>query len=55
MVWAWEQVRIRWQTGRIPNELRPWVKGALRVGLWGVVAVLVASVFFFGAIVGGFK
>ena len=50
LVWAWEQVR----TWGLSNEL-PWVKGALRVGLWGVVAVLVASVFFFGAIVGGFK
>jgi len=25
------------------------------VGWWGAVAVMVASVFFFGAIVGGFK
>ena len=33
----------------------PWVKGVLLVGWWGVVAVVVASVFFFGAIVGGFK
>jgi hypothetical protein len=50
LVWAWEQAR----TWCFSADL-PWVKGALRIGLWGVVAVLVASVFFFGAIVGGFK
>ena len=33
----------------------PWIKNALMVGWWGAVAVMVASVFFFGAIVGGFK
>ncbi len=33
----------------------PWVKNALMVGWWGAVAVMVASVFFFGAMVGGFK
>jgi len=32
-----------------------WIKKALMVGWWGAVAVMVASVFFFGAIVGGFK
>jgi hypothetical protein len=31
------------------------IKNALMVGWWGAVAVMVASVFFFGAIVGGFK
>ena len=30
-------------------------QGSVAVGWWGMVAVLVASVFFFGAIVGGFK
>ncbi len=62
MAWAWEQLRLRGQTWRISLESpelfegsTPWVKGALRVGFWGVVVVLVASVFFFGAIVGGFK
>ena len=36
-------------------DLLPWVKGVLLVGWWGVVAVVVASVFFFGAFVGGLK
>ena len=41
---------------RYPRSLRvPWIKNVLMVGWWGVVAVMVASVFFFGAIVGGFK
>jgi hypothetical protein len=35
--------------------LLPWVKGVLLVGWWGVLAVAVASVFFFGAFVGGLK
>jgi hypothetical protein len=58
--WAWP--RLRGQTWRVSLESSelfegspPLVKGALRVGFWGVVVVLVASVFFFGAIVGGFK
>jgi hypothetical protein len=62
LAWAWEQLRLRGQTWHLSLESSerfegsmPWVKGALRIGLWGVVAVLVASVFFFGAIVGGFK
>jgi hypothetical protein len=59
LVWAWEQFRLRWLTASTsedaPAELLPWVKKVLLVGWWGMVAVLVASVFFFGAIVGGFK
>lgn len=62
LAWAWEQLRLRGQTWRFSLESSelfggstPLVKGALRVGFWGVVVVLVASVFFFGAIVGGFK
>ena len=59
LVWAWEQFRLRWLTGGTskdaPAELLPWVKKVLVIGWWGVVAVVVASVFFFGAIVGGFK
>ena len=53
------QFRLRWLTGVFrrgdPESSLPWVKNALMVGWWGVVAVMVASVFFFGAIVGGFK
>jgi hypothetical protein len=60
LVWAWQQFRLRWLT---PPSLEdaperfaaPWVKKALLVGWWGMVAVMVASVFVFGAIVGGFK
>ncbi len=56
LVWAWQQLVIRWQTCRDAEDgLVPWVQKALRVGWWGVVAVVVASVFFFGALVGGFK
>jgi hypothetical protein len=56
LVWAWEQFKNRWQTGRDSEDgLVPWVRKALLVGWWGVIAVVVASVFFFGALVGGFK
>jgi hypothetical protein len=60
LVWAWEQLRLRWLTGSsaedAPERLpAPWVNKALMVGWWGMVAVMVASVFVFGAIVGGFK
>ncbi len=54
LVWAWEQFH-NWWVSKDRYEDLPWIKGALRVGWWGMVAVLVASVFFFGAIVGGFK
>jgi hypothetical protein len=61
--WAWEQMTLRWQIWTAPQEddseaaagLLPWVKGLLMVGWWSVVAVVVASIFFFGAFVGGFK
>ena len=59
LMWAWEQFRLPWLTGGssedAPAELLPWVRNVLLVGWWGVVVVAVASVFFFGAIVGGFK
>jgi hypothetical protein len=56
LVWAWEQFRLKWQTSRDSEDgLVPWVRKALLVGWWGVVALVVASVFFFGALVGGFK
>jgi hypothetical protein len=60
LVWAWQQLRLRWLTGSsaedAPERLpAPWVNKALMVGWWGMVAVMVASVFVFGAIVGGFK
>jgi hypothetical protein len=60
LAWAWEQVRLRWLTwspaeGAPRSFGSPWIKNVLMVGWWGAVAVMVASVFFFGAIVGGFK
>ena len=56
LVWTWEQFRIKWQTSRDSEEgLVPWVRKVLLVGWWGVVALVVASVFFIGALVGGFK
>jgi hypothetical protein len=63
LAWAWEQITLQWQIWTAPKEedsesgagLLPWVKGVLLVGWWGVVAVVVASVFFFGAFVGGLK
>jgi hypothetical protein len=63
LAWAWERITLRWQIWTAPKEddsepapaMLPLVKGVLMVGWWGVVAVAVASVFFFGAIVGGLK
>jgi hypothetical protein len=58
LVWAWQQLRLRWLTSAEDapeNFASPWVKNVLLVGWWGMVAVMVASVFVFGAIVGGFK
>jgi hypothetical protein len=57
-VWAWQQLRLRWLTSAEDgpeNFASPWVQKVLLVGWWGMVAVMVASVFVFGAIVGGFK
>jgi hypothetical protein len=58
LVWAWQQLRLRWLTSAedAPEDVAsPWVQKVLLVGWWGMVAVMVASVFVFGAIVGGFK
>jgi hypothetical protein len=63
LAWVWERITLRWQIWSAPTEddsevapgLVPWVKSVLLVGWWGVVAVVVASVFFFGAVVGGLK
>ncbi len=65
LAWAWEQITLQWQIWTAPKDeedvsepaagLLPWVKGVLLVGWWSVVAVVVASVFFFGAFVGGLK
>jgi hypothetical protein len=58
LMWAWQQLRLRWLTSAddAPEPVAsPWVQKILLVGWWGMVAVMVASVFVFGAIVGGFK
>ena len=62
LVWAWEQLRLQWNISSFPGLDSPfaegglpWAKAALRIGWWSMVAVATASVFFFGAIVGGFK
>jgi hypothetical protein len=60
LAWAWDQLRLRWLTwspaeGAPESFGSPWINNALMVGWWGAVAVMVASVFFFGAMVGGFK
>jgi hypothetical protein len=58
VAWAWEQVRLRWLTSTEDGPesfANPWVEKVLLVGWWGMVAVMVASVFAFGALVGGFK
>ena len=56
LLWAWQQFRLKWPIrGDSEDGLTPIAKKALLVGWWGVVAVVVASVFFFGALVGGYK
>jgi len=56
LVWASQQLRIKWEICRDAEDgLVPWVRKVLLVGWWGVIAVVTASVFFFGALVGGFK
>jgi|ERR1700722_4132853 hypothetical protein len=59
-VWAWQQVWLYSQTWDFVDAgaakgLTLWFKRALVVGFWGVAAVAVVSVFFLGALVGGFK
>jgi len=65
LAWVWERITLQWQILTAPKEddddsgpaadVLPWVKGVLLVGWWSVVVVAVASVFFFGAFVGGLK
>jgi hypothetical protein len=62
LVWVWQQMWLQLSIVRVPSlnpemseDLLPFARAALRVGWWGMVAVLTASVFFFGAIVGGYK
>jgi hypothetical protein len=60
LVWAWQQLWLYLQTWDSADDSSAggmvlWVRRVLLVGWWGVVAVAVVSVFFFGALVGGFK
>jgi hypothetical protein len=62
LVSVWEQMRQKWESWGPSEGLAaesvdtlPWVRKALLVGWWGLFAVLVASIFFLGAMVGGFK
>jgi hypothetical protein len=63
LTWAFEQVKLRWdrwnlrqeEPSLLPENITPWVRGLLVVGGWSVGAVVAVSLFFFGALVGGFK
>jgi hypothetical protein len=62
VAWLLGQLRLRWQLWRAALESSeafedsaPLVQNVLRVGFWGVAAVLIVSVFLLGAVVGGFK
>jgi len=37
------------------EDAPPWVEGIARVGWWGMFALITASVFFFGAVIGGLR
>ena len=56
------RIRLGWFIVRMPrlnpalsDDMAPTVKGALRFGWWGILAVGTASIFLLGAFVGGFK
>jgi hypothetical protein len=54
LVWAWEQLRLQWNLSQA-DDVQPWTTSVLRLGWWSMVAVATASVFCFGAIIGGLK
>ena len=59
-VWAWQQFWLYLHTWDLDEDSSAggmvlWVRTVLLVSLVGVAAVAVVSVFFFGALVGGFK
>jgi hypothetical protein len=62
LAWLIGQVRLRWllwrdalESSEAFEDSAPLVQSVLRVGFWGVAAVLIVSVFLLGAVVGGFK
>jgi hypothetical protein len=62
LMWLLGQLSLRWrlwlaafESSDMYEDSAPLVQGVLRVGLWGVAAVVIVSVFLLGAVVGGFK
>jgi hypothetical protein len=63
LAWAFEKLKLRLDRLSVPDDeplesienAIPWLKGVLVVGGWSAGAVVAVSVFFFGALVGGFK
>ena|ERR1700761_973932 len=58
LVWIWQQFLLylqTWERADHDGGAILWVRRMLLVSWWGILAVAVASVFFFGALVGGFK
>jgi hypothetical protein len=61
--WGFERLRLRLDRWRVPDDEPlesiensiPWLKGVLVVGGWSAGAVVAVSLFFFGALVGGYK
>jgi hypothetical protein len=63
LAWAFEKIRLRFDRWSVPDDEPletledsiPWLRGVLVVGGWSAGAVVAVSLFFFGALVGGFK
>ncbi len=63
LAWAMERLRLRLDRTHRPDdesfetveEAMPWLRGLLVVGGWSAGAVVAVSLFFFGALVGGYK
>jgi hypothetical protein len=62
--WAAEKFKLRIDRSRLWEddetfeslaEAMPWLRGVLVVGGWSAGAVVAVSLFFFGALVGGYK
>jgi hypothetical protein len=61
--WAFEKLRLRLdrthrdddETFESVEESMPWLRSVLVVGGWSAGAVVAVSLFFFGALVGGYK
>ncbi len=63
IAWAIEKLRLRLdrthgvddESFETVEEAMPWLRGLLVVGGWSAGAVVAVSLFFFGALVGGYK